>query len=257
MKKLGRSLFVLILLLSPLVSSAELGLSLRFEHTSFLRFEPINVFVSIHNNSETPFVLDEDAKDCSAHVRFVTERKNHDPVSRISDSPVIRKLKVMPDETQEMMVDISLWYDVGLPDRYIVGAQVDWNGKTFKSNKIAIDVVRGIEMESMSKSMPEHPEIMCRYSIRYWARENSEYLFLCVDDENNSTNYGVFKLGRVIRVFKPVIQVDRDGNVKVIHQSGTKCYTHSFFKTSKDGVRFTDQTYHLSNGEPYPFIKRE
>lgn len=251
MKTFRKILFVSILLL-PVVSAAQLRVSLRLEHDSFLQFEPLLAFVSIYNDSDTPFVLDEDAKDNNAHVRFGIEKKRDEPVLRINKQPMVRKLQVMTDEEQEIFADLSLWYDVGSVGRYVVRAEVDWNGKTFRSNEIMIDIVRGIEIRSVSRNVPGHPELMCKYSLRYWARGNSEYLFLRVDEEDSGTNYGVFQLGRVIRVFKPVIEVDRSGNVKVIHQSGRDCYTRSMFKSSRTSVRFVDQTYHLPNGDPYP-----
>lgn len=258
MKRCIKILFVFILLLSegsfgPVVAIGELYVGLKLEHSSVLQFEPAVAFISIYNDSEIPFVLDEDALDNNTHVSFMIERKPDKPVARINTEPFIRKLKLMPNETREILVDISLLYDIGSEGRYIVAAKIDWHGKMFESNKAVIDIVRGIEIATVSKNVPGYPELIRKYSLRYWGRDNSEYLFLCVDEEEIGTNYGVFKLGRLVRVFKPVIEVDRAGNVKVLHQSERNCYTRSIFKSSLAGVQFIDQTYHLPDGEPYLF----
>ena len=72
-----------------------------------------------------------------------------------------------------------------------------------------------------------------------------------MNEEASQLNYGVFQLGPIVRIFKPVVEADRFGNIHIIQQSGDDCYLHSFFRSTRDGVRFLDHNYRRRNGEPY------
>jgi hypothetical protein len=78
---------------------------------------------------------------------------------------------------------------------------------------------------------------------------------MCVDEDEGKTSYGVFPLGGLIRVAKPTIEVDRKGNIRVVHQLNRDCFIRSEFESNQDGVFFLDQSYLGVDGKPYPFVR--
>ena len=68
-------IITLILLFLPFVSFGQLKVDLKFKHTSVLKHEPLLAFVSIYNDSDIPFVLDEDAEGNNTHLEFIIEKK--------------------------------------------------------------------------------------------------------------------------------------------------------------------------------------
>ncbi len=78
-------------------------------------------------------------------------------------------------------------------------------------------------------------------------------MFLRVEEKAGDMVYGVFLLGGLIRVFKPALNVDRKGNITVIHQSGRSVFTKTTFRSEPYSVRFMDQVY--INEDGVPFIK--
>jgi hypothetical protein len=160
------------------------------------------------------------------------------------------RIEVEPGERQEVMIDISQPYGLARAGRYFVAARAQVNGRRYESNRLAFDVVPGIELASTTRSLPGYADLVRHYSLRYWDRDQREYLFLRVDGERGE-NYGLFELGPLIRVFPPGIDVDKFGNVKVVHQSGGNRFTHSTFISSRDGVRFVDQVFRRADGRDY------
>jgi hypothetical protein len=235
------------------VSLADLQVRLKLEHTSLLLFEPVNASVTIFNGSDYPFVIGKGETNGNARIEFSIEKKRDEVVSRINKRPLVSNFKLRPGEKGETMMDVSSWYDLRAEGRYTVIALAYLNGKAWASNKEIIDVVRGLEITSVTKDVPGYDDMERTYALRYWSREGKEFLFLCVDQENTGVNYGVVQLGQLVRVFIPVLEVDRLGNIKVLHQLSSDCYARSLFKSTRDGVEFVDQTYHLANGDPYPF----
>jgi len=248
----GGLLSCLILPFLASVSPADLLVRLRLEHTSLLLLEPVNASVTILNESEYPFVIGKDGTDKDTRIEFFIEKDRDKLASRINKHPLVTNLKIKPGEKGEALVDISSWYDIRAEGRYTVTAVAYLKGKAWASNKEIIDVVKGLEIASVTRNVPGYDEMERTYALRYWSRESKEFLFLCIDEEKTGMNYGVVQLGPLVRVFIPVLDVDRLGNIKVVHQSSSDCYVHSFFKSTRGGVKFVDQTYHLANGERYP-----
>jgi len=165
------------------------------------------------------------------------------------------KMTINPGEKQDFITDITLRYDLAAVGRYVVRAVVVVGTTRYESNAVVIDVVRGIEITSVTKSVSGYSDRSRRYVLRYWARNQYEFLFLCVEEDGGRTSYGVFSLGPVIRVAKPVLEVDRAGNITVIHQATRMTFLHSKFEATPDGVFFVDQTYRTADGKPYPFVE--
>lgn len=237
----GLCLIVLVLVVPVNNLFAQMALSIRVEASTVLQFEPLQVYLTLLNNSGVPFVVNCDDPRNMSSVDFRIER-GRDLVSRINNQiPVVDNLRVMPDEKREIMLDLSHSYNIGQMGTYLVSAVVNANGKEMISGKIAVDVVRGIELDSLRKSAPGHYDGEREYTLLYWNRKGVERLFLRVDGVEDSTNYGVFDLGILLRVLRPSVKVDRKGNIEVFHQSTPSQFLLTSFSSTYDGLVFVDQ----------------
>lgn len=250
----GRGLFLVCCLFMAVRSDtgAEgLQLQLRLEYASTLQYEPIMAFLTVNNDTAKPFVISETGQQSAATLEFVIRKDTGETIGRRSKALVAEKVYIPSDQKEELMIEVTDFYDLREVGRYLVSARVTWEGKPYGSEQRMIDVVSGLDCGSASKSVPGYPDRVRNYTLKYWARNSKEYLFLVVDEEASKLNYGVYQLGSIVRVFKPVIDVDRAGNIHIIHQYGEDCYVHSFFKSTRDGVRFIDHSYRRENGELY------
>jgi len=243
--------FVALLLTGA--ARAGLDVTLDLEHETCLQYEAVVAIVTVHNDTDSSLVIH---KKSASRLFFVIERKRDELVSMINDEPPVRRLAVDPDETGRVLVDISRLYDVAATGRYFVRAVITRNGQRSESGRKVLKVVQGLELASVTKSVPGYADLDRTYKLRYWVRKDYEHLFLCVDEKESRLNYGVFELGRLVRVTEPLLEVDRKGNVIVVHQNGKDSHTRSVFKSERNGVTFVDQTYHLPDGKPYPFLRR-
>jgi len=157
----------------------------------------------------------------------------------------------VPDESREFSFDIGIWYDLSRMGKYLVYATAERGGKSYASNQVMVEVVNGIELRSVTKAAPGGSGRVLTYSLRYWARNRGEFLFLRVDDKENRMNYGVYLLGPLVRVFAPAIEVDRNGRITVVHQSGADRFSKTVFQFTDAGMQFVEQT-HSGRGVPAP-----
>ena len=233
-------------------SRAQLAIRLDLECASILQFEQIEAVLTVQNTSRTPLVIMPGDKQNNATLRFLIERKRFQPLAKVDKRPLVEKLVVRPDKTQKVALDLSQWYTMGKVGRYIVRAEIEWGTKTHKSNAVMVDVVRGLELVTLRRDVPGANSGRRTYTLRYWSRARSEQLFLCVDDEEAGLNYGVFRLGPIIRLKKPYMKIDAQGYVTVLHQSGPDRFTRSGLRSSRNGVTFIGQAFELEDGKPYP-----
>ncbi len=232
---------------------AQMRIGLKMEHETVLQYETIRAFVTIYNDSKKTLVIDKEYGDLRL-VPFLLD-SNNEPESIINKNPICHELRVKAGQKEVILVDISKWYDFSRMGRYSLEIQGLWKDVKFTSNIVSINVVGGFEVSSVDKNLSGYTDKVRHYGLRYWNRGTSEHLFLRVDEPANRMNYGVYDLGKVIRFFKPILKIDADDNVKVIHQVGKDCYKKTVFSSTPIGVTFVDQSYHLESGAPYPYVK--
>jgi len=234
---------LLLLLLLPLRGYSDILIKLTMEHQAYLQFEPMVGYVTLWNESDYPVIVDdEDAERANTRLDLVVTRNGRE-VKRLSDKPLVPRLSLLPGERHMLMVDVSNLFDVGTEGRYMIDVSVVRDGINYGAKPMMADVIPGIEIASVTRSVPGYPGRDRTYSLRYWTREKQETLFLRVDEPSTGDNYGVFQLGRLLRIHKPRIEVDRDGFVQVTHQTAYNRYARTLFEVTPDEVRFIDQNY--------------
>ncbi|MBN2301885.1 MAG: hypothetical protein JXN60_05150 [Lentisphaerae bacterium] len=248
----GNVISAVLLFFAVTAAGDRLDVGITVEYSTVLRFESINASIRITNNSGIPFVIGSEEKSGGPVIRLEVDKKQHESSMMLRKEYGVRNLVVDPGDSEAVVCDIGLWYDFTVEGKYLVTAVVYWMGQRYISNCVVVNVVPGIEIAKTTKSLVGHPDHIRKYSLRYWVRNKTEHLFLSIDDENEKVNYGVFRLGKIVRVFQPTLEVNPGGSVTVIHQSGKDMYTRSVLASTTNQVALIDQTYHLKNGNLRP-----
>jgi len=250
------TLLVLLALAFPGACRAQFHVRLKFEHSTVLQFETAHAFVTLLNDTAETVSTDAAIERQELDLRLRVEDQDGHLLPQRKKGKFGGEQRLPPGATRQFIEDIDAWYDIVRPGRYRVTVDASVGPVRFASRTLPLQVVPGLTLKSIERQLPGYADRIRRYELRYWKRDKSEHLFLRVDEDDGAVNYGVFDLGRLLRVEPPTIAVERDGTVKVVHQSARACYTHSTFKSETDAVRFVDQTYRLPNGDPYPNVKR-
>jgi len=246
------AVFLGLVLLRGAPARAEADIDLTIEHSAFLQFEPTMVFVSVKNDSIYPMEFGPGDNDIAgADLRFHIARYPKGAVTLLDTTPMALGTRFQPGEKQEFMFDLSRLYDIGTMGRYLVTAAIETDEAEMVSRTLMFDVVRGIELRKVSRSLPAYPARLRDYSLRYWRRAGNEHLFLCVEEAKAGYSYGVFPLGRMIRLRSPDLEVDREGKITVTHQAAHDRFLRSTFHSTPDSVDFIDQQYLHTDGRPY------
>jgi hypothetical protein len=236
-----RRLIPSVLLASALCAASARGqidVRCTIAYPRVLQFEPIVATLRIDNHMGEPIELSGSGPD--ARVSFDVE-ESPGVLVEPSDVPVLPKpVRIQPQDAAEAKVNLLSAYRISHAGPYTITARVRWGGKVFISPRVFLDVLPGLEIEKMVSGMPGG-QGMRTYTLRTLSRDRSERVFLRIEDEDRNTCYGVYDLGRIVRLFKPRLAVDGLGHIHVLHQSGPWQYTHTEF--TADGRPVNQELY--------------
>lgn len=246
-RRTGRMMALLCLL--PVIARADISVQLDMEHVLLNRMEPVTAFVTLVNRGATQVVVAPDASPGSAQLQFRVRYTRGADVPRHLNTNLPIVGVVEPGESKRMMVRLSDHFDFTAVGGYLVTAEVVWQGLRFATHPVHVDVVTALPVTSATRVSPLKPGVLLQYQVSYLAREDGEQLFLSVMEEPSGIYLGVFPLGRVVRVFTPVLQLDADGGATVVHQSSPGMFTRSLFALTATGMRPLDQSYERFGGQ--------
>lgn len=234
-----------------LYAISDMQIDLKLTAKEYVQYDRVMAFVTIKNESARPFVIDSKAPNQHSTITFIVRKNFKDKVEKRNVLPVVDFLEIPPRGKQELMFDLGMWYDLSNPNRYDVFVEIDRDGTTYFSQKILFDVVNGIVLATVVREVPGYEGRRRHYSLRYWAQNKKETLYLRVEEPDNGIIYGVFPLGDLVRVYKPILEVDFDGNVVIKHQSARNRLTRTVFKSEAHSVVFVDQKFFTEDGRPF------
>jgi hypothetical protein len=228
----------------PALGQVELGLTV--EHEAFLVNEAVVSKVLIRNVSDVPLVFGNDYSNAKLTLRI--RRGAATDEAELIEKPLVRDLVVMPGDTGKLLVELSSQFQMTRTGVYRVSLGIELAGKRYRTREILVDVVTGIELVHERRPISGYLDLSYDYSLRYWARNGGEYLFLSVSNKDEGMLYGTFLLGRLLRVHAPRIEFLSGGEIKVLHQSGSARLTVSTFMADRAGISFEGQEHFRPDG---------
>ncbi len=234
-----KTLFILAAGLMARVAVAQVDVNCRLDMSKTLRFEPVYAEVFIANNATEPLEL----PDGPGGARLLFDIEQTPSVYLPWNGTPLLKDKLIIGPRQEARVRVNLLPAYGLREYgpYAVRARLEWRGAAYLSPKQFLDVVPGLEIAQLRAGVPNRSGAARIYRLKTLNRNKLDRLLLCIEDEDAGLSYGVYDIGRVIRMFKPVLKVDAAGNIHVLHQAGPWRFSHCVF--TPDGVLVTHDHY--------------
>lgn len=239
MSKTLKTMFVAVMVLAaPGLLQAQYAIDMVLDNTSYLQFESMEARVTIRNDTDHMLLLGGLRETAVMEFKII---RNSETVTRRTKGLLVENVLVMPGQTKDITIDLGRHYNIQSLGQYLVSATFSLDGTKFQTSPRVVDVVPGLELDSTLRSVLNQPASMRKYSLKYWSRKDREMLFLCVIDEKEGVNYGVFMLGPIVRVFPPELSVDVAGNVQIKHQADNGVFAYTTLKSTVDGVALVRQ----------------
>ncbi len=240
-----RARYFMVLLwvgLLPLTGRGQIEVGCKLSASTYLAFEEIPVTVEIVNQSSRPLVIG--GRDAEAYLSFDIRNNRSEGIERRSGSNM-SPITVPPRTTITHKLNLLQFYDMRKIGAYTLKARVEWKDRYYYSANCYFDVIRG-DVLARIISEYEPSQTFRNYTLECINRDRMEIAFLRIDDD--SACYGVIPLGKIIKLYKPVLIADADGVIHVLLHSGPAAFTE--YVISADGNFLDQRVLETEDGMP-------
>lgn len=227
----------------PAWVAAQVAIALTLPSAKALLYEDVVATVVIQNNSGQMLTMDS----TRGPVRFWLDvgRDGGRTIARRDDSPLLRAVELMPGEARTFEFNVARLYAMRSLGLYKIRAGVDMNGAQYVSPEATLEIAGGFECQRLTAGIPGDAHALRTYILYYFQKDSVENIYLRIEDADK-TVYGLFNLGRVVRVRPTEMKVDEAGNVHVLFQTMGMGFVHTAF--TPFGVQLFSKTYMGTRG---------
>ncbi len=244
----NRLLIIILFGFMSLTAWGQIDVKVECDNYKYMVGEAIMVKVDIGNETGMPLVFNPSYHTAELEMLVSLDRSS----ARVPNIVKLdREFVIMPGESVSELVDINSLLGLHYEGAYQIKARIRHDGLLFTSKGKGFDVIRGVELKYLKRSLNGYSRKVLTYSLRYMTRNKGEYVFLVVTNENTGTFYGTVRLGPIVRMMDPTIKFDEEGRMIVVHQSGRKRFTRSVIEVRRDGCEFIKQTHHKRDGSKF------
>ncbi len=203
----------------PPPAEAQVEVVGQLSNDRYLQCEDIPVLMTIQNQTPWPVSF---GKDGNAEITFRIERRPGQALSG-SDEPV--------------PVDPYTMWPRGVHKK-----------QTYRGRRMVMDIVPGLDVLTKKILFRQDDGVEKRsVSVRTISRENAQFAFLRVTNENGNLCYGLHELGRYLSTEKPIILGDSSGFIHVLHLSRPQRYTYGIHEVGGAALERKFYTKQSSN----------
>ncbi len=252
MARMRRWLILMSCLMLQVAAWAQVEVSLAVEQTQFLPREALRVGVRITNRSGQTLRLGQ----ADNWVHFLVETQAGVPVPATGPLDVVRPFEIESSKVVTRFIDLAPAYALIQPGRYQISVEVsikEWDQK-LESKPVDVEIVKGFKIWEQNFGLPKStaddalpPEVR-KYSLVKLQALDKIRLYACVSDRNETLVYRAFPIGSMVSFSKPEVQLDKDSNLHVLNQSGSKWFFYAI--VTPLGELKLRQTYHYGSIRP-------
>jgi len=220
--------------LSLVAGTAQVTVDIVLDQEQYLRDESLPVKVRITNRSGRALKLGATAD----WLNFTVENREGHTVARLGDLPVKEEFTVESSMVATRTVDIAPFFNVGLPGRYTVSAEMkipEWN-QQISSKPRNFSVTRGAPLWEQIVGLPGTgsgvPEL--RKYILQQANVKHLTLYVRITDESEHKTFKLVPVGQMVSFSRPEPQVDKESNLHLLFQSGARSFVYAVVTPAGD-----------------------
>jgi len=257
-----RIFFLLSFFLLSAVAFAQIGLELQVTRKRFLRYEPIEVLLTVTNLSGNTLEFSGDTPDKQGKIAFkVQSSVGRDPKIMNTIGNPANGLTLAPGEARTLKVMLNQYFDMQREDGYTVTALLDHNRlpRRHISQPVRVEVQDGLPILVKNIGLPSPKTTGLIKSIqlsllRFADSDEDIYALRAEDDENV---YAVARLGSYIDGEKPQLELEDNSLVHILLQIRPRLYVYYIFGFEGRSLRLRQKRFYVSSDGAPPTLKKD
>lgn len=200
------------------------GVVVENSREQYVLFEPIDLQITLQNNSSQDLVF-EDAGNTRSWLDFLVVSDVTKSILTRDQTQHFDKLTLPSGQSKSLMVNVTPLYNIRQTGQYKIQVVVQIAGHEFVTSPTKVTIVNGQKIWHQSRLVDGS---MRSYSlIRFTPTAQGVFLYLRVEDEALNVVYATERLGEIVSYADPLTMFDAQGNLHIIHVSGKGLYRYS------------------------------
>ncbi|MCK5801223.1 MAG: hypothetical protein KAI66_00255 [Lentisphaeria bacterium] len=239
---------------------AQIGISLKSRFDKYLRYEPIEMIVTLRNYSGNTLVFGgTDRKQ--GHLDFMVTSHANFTVPQIDRAAnPVQDLILGAGETRQLKLRLNKIYDLQREGSYTVQCQIghERQENDYRSNSITINVSKGNvvifrRVGTPTTSTTERIKEVTASLVMFHDNHGAMY---CLRVEDDRFVYDTIRLGPYIQNAKPEMDADSTSDIHILIMVRARLYSYSIYSVAGGAVKLRQQLYYAS--EPnIPHLSRK
>ena len=242
--------FALALTLATTATHAQITVEVALEQEYYLAHERCVAEVRITNFSGRLLRFGPG----SEWLDLAVESSDGYFVAKLRELPAGEVLEVPSAARGKWRVDLAPCFELSRPGRYQVTALVRIPALNVDISSIpaVFHIMAGVELWAQSFGITSktagQPFDTRRYALLQTNNRKRLALYLRITDESETRVHSVYPLGNVISFGRPEAQVDRDGRLHVLFQTGARQF--AYYVIQYDGEVLVRQMHQITDSRP-------
>jgi len=242
--------FLAAALLPGATALAQVSVEVAMEQEYYLAHERCIAEVRITNFSGRTLEFSAE----SEWLDLAVESSDGYVVAKLAPIPPAEAFSVPSSARGKRRVDLAPCYEVSRPGRYQITALVRLPAlnQDISSKPVFFHISAGVELWGQTFGVPPGapgaPVEVRRYALLQTNERKRLALYVRITDESELRVHRVFPLGALLSFGRPEAQVDRNGRLHVLFQTGA--HQFGYFIIRHDGEMLVRQMHQITAGRP-------
>lgn len=246
---------ILILLAALLISPnllAQVSVGVKANHKQYLSYEPIQVTVTIANQTGGPLTLKN--FEGNSWIEFVVRNQSGRVINKVRQNSYAGTT-IPTSERIKSNFTLNNSYDLAQPGNYSVYAVVrtpkQGHSEGTRSAATYFTVNRGVPSWRTKVGVPGMAGDEREYRIISYRGDSTPQIYVQVEDVKRGTMLATYSMGSTLSFRKSLKAIDRENNLHVLFLTTPELYCHTIVNTSG---KTTKRLYHKSIGNTHPAL---
>lgn len=218
----------------------QVDVKLTLAYNAFVVGEPVLVQVDALNATRDLIEIGgKDSKD--ALFVEITKGGQYNEVSPFNPEPLVGTTALKPGQTLQHKVELDKWFALVEEGPYVVRAVLVHGGVRYESVKKSFDVVPGIPLKDGVQMFVNRQNLKRLFKLVYWHRNQTDRLFLRIDDEQDGRIWDTIDLGVFQRLSPPKLDISPEGEVTVVHRATQDAFIRTVIWSLPDSVEVVER----------------
>jgi hypothetical protein len=221
-------LLLLLWLLQPHASHAQVSATLRFAQETYLAGEPVIATLTVNNQAGRDITLKPGVTEETWCLIQLNAMRGEAPTHR-TNTPVVPPLFIPAGESVSRTIPVNEFFELPGSGQYRAKVSISYGATRaqFVTPTAFFNVDPGHKIWSTSVGIPDgqqnegKPRI---FSVLSLQRREGMFLYAKLENPEDGSYYPPYFLGRMLSAVAPQMQTDRENNLYVLHAASDDTY---------------------------------